>query len=283
MREWFEAGYIYQDFASRTNDLFYLPNTALTYGGAAGAWFGLSSQAGDAMSMPEYNLIMDVQPVPSPVDSANGQTIAYPFGVDALVASSTGVAITSACQNIPKLLSVLDFMYSEHGGRMRFIGLGAEDGAADNDVYKAAGLQDGAYWYEDGVFTQNPITYDGTLSAPSELYGVRFHGLNNNADSRNFANEAAILCDAAWRMYQDEESLGRLPGSLFRPTDEDKTYADNTVKITDYLDTSVPKFIMGTTELNDDTWAEFVNQLKALGIEENIRIQQEAYDRYLAR
>ncbi len=36
MREWFEAGYIYEDFASRTTDLFYLPNPALTYGGVAG-------------------------------------------------------------------------------------------------------------------------------------------------------------------------------------------------------------------------------------------------------
>ncbi|MBN2222956.1 MAG: hypothetical protein JW708_12165, partial [Vallitaleaceae bacterium] len=35
MKEWYELGYIYKDFASRTNDLFYLPNTALTYGAAA--------------------------------------------------------------------------------------------------------------------------------------------------------------------------------------------------------------------------------------------------------
>jgi hypothetical protein len=69
MREWYAAGYIYKDFASRVNDPFYLPNTALTYGGATGVWFGVQAQLGDAMSMPQYNLYFDVQPMPSPVDA----------------------------------------------------------------------------------------------------------------------------------------------------------------------------------------------------------------------
>ena len=30
MKEWYSQGYIYSDFASRTDDMFFLPNTALT-------------------------------------------------------------------------------------------------------------------------------------------------------------------------------------------------------------------------------------------------------------
>lgn len=284
MREWYEAGYIYQDFASRTNDLFYLPNTSLTYGGAAGAWYGLSSQAGDVMSMPDYGLYMDVQPVAGPVDEANGQTIAYPFAAGTRIASTSGVAITSACENIPKLLSVLDYMYSEHGGLMRFYGLSVEDGAAENDIYIAAGLQEGTYWYEDGNFVPNPSTLDGTIGDDiAELYGVRLPGLNNNTNSEAIATEAAVLCNDAWRMYQNEGNLSGLPSSLARPTAEDKTFADNNVQLTDYLNTSVSKFIMGTEPLTEESFAAFVGQLKAYGIEENLRIQQEAYDRYLQR
>jgi hypothetical protein len=40
---------------------------------------------------------------------------------------------------------------------------------------------------------------------------------------------------------------------------------------------------MGTLPLNDQTWAEFKAQLRNLGIEDSIRIQQAAYDRWLKR
>lgn len=53
---------VYKDFASRSQDMFYLPNTALTYGGAAGVWYGITQQLGGAMSLPDYNLYMDVEP-----------------------------------------------------------------------------------------------------------------------------------------------------------------------------------------------------------------------------
>ena len=54
MKEWYSQGYIYSDFASRTDDMFFLPNTALTYGGAAGVWYGITDNIGDSMSLPEY-------------------------------------------------------------------------------------------------------------------------------------------------------------------------------------------------------------------------------------
>lgn len=46
MKEWYAKGYIYADFAGRSQDLFYLPNTALTYGGSAGIWFGPGAAGG---------------------------------------------------------------------------------------------------------------------------------------------------------------------------------------------------------------------------------------------
>jgi putative aldouronate transport system substrate-binding protein len=65
--------------------------------------------------------------------------------------------------------------------------------------------------------------------------------------------------------------------------EEDKVYSANNVAITDYLNSTIPKFIMGTTPLNDQAWADFKVTLKNLGIEDNIRIQQAAYDRWLKR
>jgi hypothetical protein len=45
----------------------------------------------------------------------------------------------------------------------------------------------------------------------------------------------------------------------------------------------IPKFIMGTAPLNDQSWTDFKAQLKTLGIEENLRLTQTAYERYLKR
>jgi hypothetical protein len=283
MNEWYAAGYIYRDFASRTNDPFYLPNTSLTYGGAAGIWYGLVSQLGGAMSMPQYGLIFDVQPAKNPIDTAHGITEAAPFSRSVPNENALkGSAITAACKNIPKLLSVMDYLYSDEGG-MLYNGLTKEQGADTDPVYVKAGLQDGAYWFEGDTLVFNPLfsRAGGTLNHEPFMPN-QMPGLWNNSYEKKYAAPEYKLGDATWGSYGDAKQT-KLTSSISRPTDEDKIHANNTVAINDYVNTSVPKFIMGTTPLNDKTWADFKAQLKALGIEENLRIQQEAYDRYLAR
>lgn len=286
MKEWYEAGYIYADFASRTNDLFYLPNTNLTYGGAAGAWYGLSSQVGDTMSMPEYELYYDVKAVSSPVDTANGIEEAFPFSwLPYYDAGTVGVAITSACENIPKLLSVLDFMYSDEGGMMRQNGLTAEQAAeAGIELYETM-IPDGVYWMENGTFTYNPeLTAGGGVIDAEPFLGVRYPAYSINTYMKQTVREEEKEADTVWSRYKDSESgIDRLASALTRPAVEDLTYTDNNVALTDYINTMVPKFIMGTEVLDEDSWGAFVTQLKAYGIEENLAIQQAAYDRYLAR
>jgi GH24 family phage-related lysozyme (muramidase) len=65
--------------------------------------------------------------------------------------------------------------------------------------------------------------------------------------------------------------------------EEESTIANNQSQIKDYFDVAVAQFILGTKPLNDSTWAEFVNQLKALGATENLQIMQTAYDKLAAR
>lgn len=287
MREWYEAGYIYQDFASRTNDLFYLPNTNLTYGGGAGIWYGLSSQIGDVMSMPEYELFYDVHAASSPLDTEHGIEAAFPFSwIPNYDPGTNGVVITSVCENIPKLLSVLDYMYSYEGGMLRQNGLTAEQVAdADIEVYRTAGLEDGAYWIENDVFTYNPVlTPGGGTLEPEHFVGVRYPTLSVNGYMNATVREEEQVASEVWSLYKDSEStIAKLPSALSRSAEDDKAFADSNTHLNDYLNTMTPKFIMGTEPLTEDSWHAFVEQLKAYGIEENLRIQQEAYDRYLAR
>jgi len=284
MREWYEAGYIYKDFASRTNDMFFMPNTALTYGGTAGVWYGLTSQLGDAMSSAEYDLNFDVQPLMSPVDSGNGIAEATALNITRYAASSDkGYAVYSGCKNIEKILAAWDFLYSEEGGMLNEHGLTVEQGADTDPIYVKGGMQEGAYWFEDGEFVFNPLlAVSGGTIDESAFIGIRLTGFHNNYYRIRASSELTKLASEKWTAYSNPNK-DKLPVALSYEVEEENILADNNVLIRDYVKTMVPKFIMGTETLDDEAWEKFQAQLVSYGVEEAIQIQQEAYDRYMNR
>ncbi len=284
MNEWYKAGYIYKDFASRINDLFYLPNTSLTYGGGAGIWFGLGTQLGDALSLPDYGLNVDVQGIPDPIDTATGVTAApnYMFNDRSVVAG--GAMVTTACENIERLLSTMDFLYSEEGSYLKGCGLTKEQGSAENEIYKKNGLEDGAYTIaEDGTFTYNSKfeMMGGPVKDHGSFRALRLPGLNSDVHNLETTADVQLKASDKWTMYQDSSMT--MPLSLSRTTEEDDTYTSNQTNIDDYINSMVLKFILGSEELNDQSWAAFKAQIESFGIQDNLAIQQAAYDRYLAR
>ena len=44
-----------------------------------------------------------------------------------------------------------------------------------------------------------------------------------------------------------------------------------------------PKFINGTEELTEESFAAFVQHMNELGVEEATQLRQEVYDRYVGR
>jgi len=289
MKEWYEAGYVYQDFASRTNDLFYLPNTSLTYGGAAGIWFGLLEQNGTIMSMPEYNLNMEVCAITAPLDQEHGIT-----EEDAGFYIFNGVAtdpfcITSTCDEskLARIFTVMDYLYSEEGAKLRSIGL-TEEQAADSTLYQEAGLSEGYYYYnENGEFCLNEkiINADANGLKQFSFQGGRLPGASYAAGraantERTENDEYQDIAGEVWVTY------GRscvYPGGATMDGEESNSYNSSITSITDYVNTMIPKFIMGTEELSEETWQKFVDQLYALGLDKPLAAKQSAFERYLAR
>jgi hypothetical protein len=288
LREWYRQGYIYKDFASRVNDRFYLPNPGLTYGGSAGVWYGNAGQLGGYMSRPEYGMIFDVRALSTPLDTAHGITkdMILERGVPHYdgAGGDKGWGITTKCKNIPKLLAVLDDMYSDEGGLMRAYGLRKEQIPASDYTYAAAGLEDGIYWFDDdGNFIYNPLTTKGggTIDLLA-FYGVRLPGYNRNSFEINNVVEIQTTAHKTWTKY-DGGSKRKPPTALTYPPEEETVLANNTVTITDYVNSMLPKYIMGTEPFNEAVWEQFKKQLVAYGIEDCIKIRQAAVDRYLAR
>jgi putative aldouronate transport system substrate-binding protein len=283
MKEWYDLGYIYKDFASRTNDPVYLPNTALTYGGAAGIWYGLQSQLGEAMSMPDYGLFFNVQPLQAPLDTEHGITEAAPFiRTKYNEPAAAGFAVTTACKNIPKLLSIIDYLYSEEASMLRY-GITKEQGADTDEMLIKAGLEEGTYWFdENGQFTYNPLTVFGGGNIDMDPFmNIRFLFYINRDYERELSQEIFKEADNVWGAYPDAK-LQKLPGVTVSQ-DIEKTFIDNGTAISDVQYTFITNFILGTTELNEQTWAEYKDNLNGLGVAQNLEILQAAYERYMNR
>ncbi|MGI6671888.1 MAG: hypothetical protein ACOX58_10020 [Christensenellales bacterium] len=281
MNEWYEAGYVDADFASRVNDPFYLPNTAMTYGAAAGAWFGLSSQMGGAMSMPQYNLFVNVKAMASPLDTQNGVETANVRMTDPRIQANTSYVVSTACDDIPRLLSTLDFLFSEEGSKIKGLGLDKAHGAAHNPIYQAVGATEGIWTEDNGdikrserVLVGGDLASTGIVEALTDqrLPGIGFIVPDETAET--------VEADAIWQKYP---ATSNYPSFATRTLEEDKVYNKRYNDIVDYLNSMVPRFIMGTEELDENTFKAFADQLNVYGAEELTTIYQDAYDRYLTR
>jgi putative aldouronate transport system substrate-binding protein len=247
-------------------------------------WFGITAQLGDAMSMPQYNLYFDVQPMPNPIDAARGITeAAAVLRASYYDEAQKGWAVAATCKNIPKLLSALDYIYSPEGGMLKANGLTKEQGADTDPVYVKAGMTDGAYWFKNGKMVFNPlIDYGGGALNRDSFIGVHLPGLADRTAYRNAVDPQLMEADKVWVKYPDAK-MKKLVSALSYPTEDEKKMTANNAAINDYIGSSIPQFIMGTQPLNDQAWAEFKATLRNLGAEENLRIQQAAYDRWLKR
>ncbi len=286
MKEWYEKGYIYKDFASRTNDVFYLPNTALTYGAAAGMWFGLSSQLDDVMSMPEYELYVDVQPMTSPLAEGVDKLLAVTGLENGRVSmNSQGYVVSSTCtdEKLARFLSICDYLFTEEGSMLRSYGLTAEQGAADNQYYAAANISDGTYTLENGSFSfadpMLPNIGDISTSNNTNSYnGTRLPGLLNNEYQLQYDTDSAKNASLVWK---GTGILNNYPSAIAFAVEDNDKISSNYSSYHDYITSMVPKFIMGTEELTPETFAAFVEQANSLGVTENTEIYQKYYDDFI--
>ena len=63
--------------------------------------------------------------------------------------------------------------------------------------------------------------------------------------------------------------------------EEESQLADYYNTYTDYQNSMVVKFIMGTEELTPESYNAYVEQMNKFGVEDSIRIKQEIYNRFM--
>ena len=67
------------------------------------------------------------------------------------------------------------------------------------------------------------------------------------------------------------------------PSEDGAKVASIVNKVNTFAEEMETKFITGALELNEKTFKEYQNQIKAFGLEDALVIYQKAYDAYMAK
>jgi len=279
MNRWFANGWIYGDFAARVQDMFFMPNPALTHGNAAGIFMTFPHNLGDAMSDWDNNIIYDLRPLRSPIGP--GRTSAdmlmrIPPPTDG---SGMEYVVTTGTQNIPRLLSILDFFYSEEGGMLTVFGMRADQIPEGDTLHNQHGLEAGTHWFENNQLIFNPALVQGGGSVPLiDFTGDQFPGFRPNRYLVENVSELESYAFSRWA-YHDRYTVRRALPPLAL-TETEQAIADRfTSAVMDEVQTMTPRFIIGVEPLTDVSWASYINRLNDLGATEMLEAFRAAYSR----
>lgn len=190
------------------------------------------------------------------------------YGVNSIGTTGSYV-ITRACKYPEVALRWADYFYSNEGSLFFYYG---DEGV----TYDA--LDDGTYQFNDSVladFHSGVNSYDGCAVYVS-LYGygntptMTKVPYNSADDNKGIALEAANAliedCAIAW------------PAFTFTKQ-EQRIIEDNKTDIDKYVASKRDAWIMGTEELNDTTWQEFLDTINRMGIQDVLEVYEAALDR----
>lgn len=259
MAQWYQEGLIDKDFASVDKATV----EAKFAGGDTGICIQQKSCTQNAINANTNNPGFKVAALYTPV-LHEGDT--REFGQVTAPGSAGGsVSISSQCKNIEAACRFLDYFWTEEGGK--FASLGTE-GVSYETV-------DGHPQFTKLV-AENP---DGlSFAAARNLFSrVTWPHLHNDLDVYD-TNETLREMVEVW---SDTNMLAHLYPAITPTVEESDAITSTYTTIDTYCKEMIVKFIIGMEPM--DRYDAFVDQLKALGIEEVLTVRQAMYDRFLAR
>lgn len=190
------------------------------------------------------------------------------YGVNSIGGTGAYI-ITTACEYPEVALRWADYFYSDEGSLFFYYG----DEGVTYDV-----LDDGTYQFNDSVLSDyyaGNESYDGcavqvSLYAYGNTPTMTKVPYNSADDNRGIALDAANAliddCVIAW------------PSFTFT-TSEQRIIEDNKKDIDSYVSSMRDAWIMGTSELNDDTWNDYLKTINNMGLEDVLEVYEAALER----
>ncbi len=265
LADWYDKGYINSDFVSQnytdTDKQNFLCNDQM----------GLCWTSADQMATYYSNAadedfaLTTLGPI-----SKDGSMDMNHYCKNFVINSMGNICISTKCDEPELALNWINYWYTEKGIMMMNYGM---EGQTYNMV-------DGKMEFTE-LITNNPDYPD--MNANGML--MRFNcqgkicGVHNILDKDNiYTPEQIAACDF-WGACLDNAYT--LPYGVSLTTDETASISATFNEIATYASTELLGFVTGSKAM--DQWDAFVEEIKAMGIEDCIATYQTAYDRYLER
>lgn len=177
-----------------------------------------------------------------------------------------GMAITDKCENPEVVIAWADWFYTEEGGRVVRMGIEGESYVINEDG-SYSNIPDGEK-YESRVYQ---TTLMGLATVPGLIPDYYYTGVN----------PAENPTEAHCNNQLINEMEGTILPVLILTEEESEIVSTILADITPYVDSYTAQVIGGLISL-DETWDEFQNTLKEMGVEELASIYRAAYGRATA-
>lgn len=259
MKKWYQLGLIDRDFPVRDRAGI----IAIAESGEIGAFAGSIDYANNLFG----SLGLEYVAAPYPV-IVEGDRLNYRAGDFVASPPAWATSITSRCEEPEIALAWLDYAFSEEGAMLFNYGIKGESYEIGDDgqpEFTDLVLNNPEYTIEECIFIYKMHIW------PQLRYGA-------------YANPASLIdssiMDIKEKWTQASSMDMRMP-PISLTAEEGKEYADIMNGLDAYRNDMVLKFITGVESL--ELFDTYVMQMKNMGLERAIEIQQNALDRYLAR
>ncbi|UKS28395.1 ABC transporter substrate-binding protein [Paenibacillus sp. HWE-109] len=263
MNKWYKEGLLDKDFAAPNDKLFdnkmttdLIGATASFNGGGIGKFAGL---------MKDKEPKFDLEAAPYPVLKAGDKAI---WGQKDFAFNGVGAAISAVNKNPIETVKWLDYAYGEKG-----------------DLLFNYGVEGVSYKMENGKATFLPEILNPPAGTSIQQSIAKYNRATWSAPfvlSDNFQMQYLALPQQkkALEIWSKPTAERKIP--LVSPTqDESSKFASIVTDIQTYQDEMLLKFIMGVEPISN--FDQYVKKIQGMGIDEAIKIQQGALERFNKR
>ena len=265
-----EEGVLYKDFMSMEEDRM-VQNTAQGEGQCA-VW---TAAADKIEEIAGYSSDPDIAFIGLPAVTDDPSAPYIWKEATSLVTTNGGMSISTSCENPELVCQWQNYFWTTEGALMVNFGVDGEALTYEGD--------------EPRFDWATPVTSLG-VNAPNadmalELFTMKRFATSYMDHDRLLPTYTDVALNAVelWTMENavNERNLPATLTSTFT-VEEDEAIGEYEADMLTYASENALKFLNGSVELNDETWAEYVNTINEMGMPEIIAVYQNAYDEMMA-
>lgn len=189
------------------------------------------------------------------------------FSKSDAIGRTDGLVITETAENPAALVKWVDYFYTEEGSRFQYMGVEGETYVETEDGYE---------YVEEMTDSPDGLTLDEEIRKKLAWNGLWPAGvMREDYFLGAETTDASLEATEKLEPYLPEETWS----SFTYTEDENRVLSTSGKDIEKYVEEMRDKFIVGDVPFSE--WDSYVDEIHAMGLDEYMDVQQEAYERYL--